>query len=56
VNEEQLKFMGWQECLDSVRGSLRGYPDCGGDVEIMREIERIVAQRIAEYNKQRKEQ
>lgn len=39
---QQLK--GWQDCLDSVRGSLRGYPDCGGDIEVMREVERIKKQ------------
>lgn len=39
VRAQQLK--GWQDCLDSVRASLRGYPNAGGDIEIMREVERI---------------
>ena len=29
------------ELLNSVVGSLRGYPDCGGDVGVMTEVERI---------------
>lgn len=33
---------GWCNAIESVRGSLRAYPDSGGDIEIMREVERIV--------------
>lgn len=30
-----------EEMLESIRGSLRGYPDLGGDIEVMKEVERI---------------
>lgn len=29
------------QMLDMIRGSLRGYPNSGGDIEVMAEIERI---------------
>ena len=32
---------GWQQCLASVRGSVRDYPNAGGDIVIMTEIENI---------------
>jgi hypothetical protein len=33
---------GWQQAIGSILGSLRGYPNAGGDINIMREVERIV--------------
>ncbi len=44
--ENEATMRGWQQCLDSVRWSLRGYPHAGGDLEIMREVARIVAEPI----------
>jgi hypothetical protein len=35
------ELRGWQSCLDAVRGSLVGYPNAGGDIEIMTQVERI---------------
>lgn len=35
------KQAGWQECLRSVRASVREYPKAGGDVELMREIDKL---------------
>lgn len=37
--------MTGNEMLESIRASLRGYPNCGGDVEVINEVERIVAER-----------
>ncbi len=42
--KKDLKFQGWCECLDSVRASLRAFPNGGGDIEIMQEVERIQAE------------
>ena len=42
ISPETFRCQGHREMLDSVRGSLRGYPNCGGDIEIMAEVERIV--------------
>jgi hypothetical protein len=43
--EEERKnheIIGWQDCLDSVVGSLRGYPNHGGDIDVMHEVERLI--------------
>lgn len=32
---------GASQMLDSIRGSLQGYPDLGGDIEVMRSVERV---------------
>ena len=32
---------GWRDCLDAVRASIVEYPNGGGDIVIMTEIERI---------------
>lgn len=36
----------WDSCLGSVLASLKGYPNAGGDLNIMREVERIVREAI----------
>ena len=33
--------IGWCQALESVCGSLRGYPEHGGDTEVMTEVEKI---------------
>ena len=38
------KQAGWQQCLDSVRASLQMYPNGGGDIDIMKEVERLCAE------------
>ena len=43
---KQATFDGWCQCLDSVRASLRDYPNAGGDIEIMNEVDRIVADAV----------
>jgi hypothetical protein len=40
---------GWNACLDSIRASLREYPNVGGDIEIMKEVERIEKRAIAKF-------
>jgi hypothetical protein len=40
---DKATHTGWCQALDSVRGSLRGYPEHGGDTEIMTEVEKIDA-------------
>lgn len=46
--EEQLQkrkdeyMSGWQQCLESVRASLRDYPNGGGDIEVMAEVDRLI--------------
>jgi len=40
---------GWNQCLDSVRDSLKDYPNADGDIEIMREVERIEKAAIARW-------
>lgn len=40
---DKATHTGWCQALDSVRGSLRGYPEHGGDIEIMTEVEKIAA-------------
>lgn len=37
---------GWQQCLRSVLSSLKMYPNGGGDIEIMQEVERIKTEAI----------
>jgi len=46
---DRAKQEGATTMLESIRGSLRGYPNCGGDVEVMREVERIVGERLAQH-------
>lgn len=33
------ELKGWRACLDSVYSSIKGYPNCGGDIEIMKTFE-----------------
>jgi hypothetical protein len=42
--DSRLRFEGWCSALDSIRASLREFPDGGGDIEIMNEVERLVKQ------------
>ena len=36
INEcRDAELTGWSQCLESVRGSIEGYPHAGGDTEIM---------------------
>lgn len=35
------RIEGWQDCLRMVRGSIKGYPDHGGDQAIMDAIQKI---------------
>jgi hypothetical protein len=37
---KDAEFAGWSQCLESVRGSIEGYPHAGGDVEIMTALEK----------------
>lgn len=41
------RFEGWREAIEAVRVSLREYPHAGGDIEIMREVERLIRERGA---------
>jgi hypothetical protein len=34
------EFAGWSQCLESVRGSIEGYPHAGGDTEIMTALDK----------------
>lgn len=38
---ERGRRKGSEQMLESIRGSLRGYPDSGGDIEVMEQVERI---------------
>jgi hypothetical protein len=40
------------DMLNMVVGSLRGYPNAGGDIEVMKEVERIVREAVEEERKQ----
>lgn len=37
--------------LEVIVGSLRGYPDCGGDIQVMTEVERIVAEALTDHER-----
>ncbi len=39
---EQAEFRGWCHCLESIRASLEMYPNGGGDIEIMNQLERLI--------------
>ena len=43
---EEWKREGWDECLHALLSSLEGYPNAGGDEEIMRQVDRIVAEAV----------
>lgn len=43
---EQARINGGQEMLGMVVGSLRGYPHLGGDIEVMREVDRLIKEAI----------
>jgi hypothetical protein len=43
---EEGELKGWQDAIESVRSSLRVYPDGGGDIEIMKEVERITTETV----------
>ena len=34
---------GWNDCLEAVRASLKGWPEAGCDIVIGEEVERIIA-------------
>jgi hypothetical protein len=38
----QARDEGANWMLDSIRASLQGYPNCGGDIEVMAEVDKIV--------------
>ena len=38
---QQARDLGSSWLLEAIRGSLRAYPNCGGDIEVMREVARI---------------
>lgn len=37
----EAEFKGWTECLRMIRDSVEGYPNAGGDIEIMTAIQNI---------------
>jgi hypothetical protein len=39
---EAARHEGACSMLDSIRSSLRDYPYCGGDIEIMKAVEKII--------------
>lgn len=41
TQEEKLRHEGWCQALNSVTASLKMYPNGGGDIQIMQEVERI---------------
>lgn len=43
---EEAEHKGWLDCLRNVQGSIEGYPNHGGDIEIMKGIERIVEEKV----------
>ena len=41
INEcRDAELTGWSQCLESVRGSIEGYPHAGGDTEIMTALDK----------------
>lgn len=38
---ERVRLEGWQDAISAVRASLKDYPNLGGDVQIMTEVERL---------------
>lgn len=42
---------GSQDMLDMIRGSLKGYPDAGGDIGVMRSVDSIVENALHECKK-----
>lgn len=46
---KDAEFRGWCDCLGSVRASLKSYPNGGGDIEIMEQVERIRQEAIDDY-------
>ena len=44
--EKQAFQNGATEMLESVRASLHDYPNAGGDIVVMREVERIVKEAV----------
>ena len=49
---EAAEQRGAIEMLDRIRGSLKEYPNCGGDIVVMKEVERIVSKAVAKIKKQ----
>jgi hypothetical protein len=49
LQKERDTAANWM--LDMIRGSLLAYPNLGGDIEVMREVERIVNEATAELQK-----
>jgi hypothetical protein len=44
----QAEQKGWTDCLRHVQASLEGYPNHGGDVEVMKVVSNLIAQATAE--------
>lgn len=42
TSEDKLRWEGACEMLESIRASLKMYPDGGGDIEIMQSVDRLV--------------
>ncbi len=42
--EETAEFKGWCHAIDAIRGSLQTYPNGGGDIGIMREVDRLISE------------
>lgn len=41
------EWKGWCDALDAIRASLQTYPVGGGDIGVMRQVERIVQTKLA---------
>lgn len=44
---KSAELRGAQRMLDTIRGSLEGYPNLGGDIEVMEAVDRIIKEAIA---------
>jgi len=40
--DERDYGLGYQQCLEHIRASLRDYPNGGGDIEVMKEVDRLI--------------
>jgi hypothetical protein len=49
TNEEALEFKGWCQCIDAIVASLKDYPNAGGHIEIMKEVDRLRREAVEEY-------
>jgi hypothetical protein len=48
-HDEEMQHKGWVDCLRNVVASLEGYPNHGGDIDVMKALDKLLAEARLEW-------